>query len=55
MIYKKPSILRALQISLGHTKVCSTLKYLGMDIEDPPSRIQGDLTAIGPATRGQVI
>ena len=33
MIYKQTGNLRALQILLGHTKIESTVRYLGVDIE----------------------
>jgi integrase len=34
MIYKQTGSLRAVQILLGHTKSESTVRYLGVDIED---------------------
>ena len=34
MIYKQTGNLRAVQILLGHAKIESTVRYLGMDIED---------------------
>lgn len=34
MIYKQAGNLRAVQILLGHTKIESTVRYLGVDIED---------------------
>lgn len=34
IIYKQTGNLRAVQILLGHTKIESTVRYLGMDIED---------------------
>lgn len=33
-IYRKTSNLRAVQLLLGHTKVDSTLRYLGVELED---------------------
>ena len=33
-IYKKTSTLRALQLLLGHTKLESTVRYLGIEVED---------------------
>jgi integrase len=34
IIYKQTGNLRAIQILLGHTKIESTVRYLGIDIED---------------------
>ena len=34
MIYKQTGNLRAVQILLGHTKIESTVRYLGVDVED---------------------
>lgn len=34
MIHKQTGNLRALQILLGHTKIESTVRYLGVDVED---------------------
>lgn len=34
IIYKQTGNLRAVQILLGHTKIESTVRYLGIDIED---------------------
>ena len=34
MIYKKTKNLRAVQILLGHTKLESTVRYLGIEVED---------------------
>ena len=33
-IYKKTGNLRAVQLLLGHTKMDSTVRYLGVDLED---------------------
>jgi integrase len=33
-IYKKTGNLRAVQLLLGHTKLESTVRYLGIDVED---------------------
>lgn len=33
-IYKRTKNLRAIQILLGHTKLESTVKYLGVEIDD---------------------
>ena len=34
VIYKQTGNLRAVQILLGHTKIESTVRYLGIDVED---------------------
>ena len=34
MVYKKTGNLRAVQLLLGHTKVESTVRYLGIDVDD---------------------
>jgi site-specific recombinase XerC len=34
IIYKATGNLRAVQILLGHTKIESTVRYLGVDVED---------------------
>ena len=34
IIYKQTRNLRAVQILLGHTKIESTVRYLGVDVED---------------------
>jgi site-specific recombinase XerC len=33
-IYKKTGNLRAVQLLLGHTKMDSTVRYLGIELED---------------------
>lgn len=33
-IYKQTGNLRAVQILLGHTKIESTVRYVGVDVED---------------------
>jgi site-specific recombinase XerC len=33
-IYKKTGNLRAVQLLLGHTKMDSTVRFLGVDLED---------------------
>jgi site-specific recombinase XerC len=40
-IDKKTGNLRAVQLLLGHTKMDSTLRYLGVDIEDALSLSEG--------------
>ena len=34
MIYQRTGNLRAVQILLGHTKIESTVRYLGIEIDD---------------------
>lgn len=34
MIYRATGNIRAIQIRLGHTKIETTVRYLGVDIED---------------------
>jgi len=34
LIYKKTGNLRAVQLLLGHTKIESTVKYLGVEVDD---------------------
>ena len=34
LIYRRTGNLRAVQLLLGHTKMDSTVRYLGVDIED---------------------
>jgi site-specific recombinase XerC len=34
LIYKKTGNLRAVQILLGHSKLESTVRYLGIEIDD---------------------
>ena len=34
IIYKATGNLRAVQILLGHSKIESTVRYLGIDLED---------------------
>ncbi|QDK35067.1 tyrosine-type recombinase/integrase [Sphingomonas sp. IC081] len=41
IIYKATGNLRAVQILLGHTKIESTVRYLGVDVEDAPTLAEG--------------
>ena len=41
IIYKQTGNLRAVQILLGHTKIDSTVRYLGVDIEDALALAEG--------------
>ena len=34
LIYRRTKYLRAVQILLGHTKIESTVRYLGIDVDD---------------------
>jgi integrase len=34
LIYKKTGNLRALQLLLGHAKIESTVRYLGIEVDD---------------------
>jgi integrase len=34
LIYRKTGTLRAVQLLLGHTKVESTVRYLGIEVDD---------------------
>jgi site-specific recombinase XerC len=40
-IYKKTGNLRAVQLLLGHKKMDSTLRYLGVDLDDALSVSEG--------------
>ena len=41
IIYKRTGNLRAVQILLGHTKIESTVRYLGVDVEDALALAEG--------------
>lgn len=34
LIYKRTGPLRAVQLLLGHTKIDSTVRYLGIEVDD---------------------
>jgi site-specific recombinase XerD len=40
-IYKQTANLRAVQILLGHTKIDSTVRYLGVNVEDTLALSEG--------------
>jgi integrase len=35
LIYRRTGNLRAVQLLLGHTKIENTVKYLGIEVDDP--------------------
>lgn len=41
IIYKATGNLRAVQILIGHTKIESTVRYLGVDVEDALTLAEG--------------
>ena len=41
IIYKQTGNPRAVQILLGHTKIESTVRYLGVDVEDALALAEG--------------
>lgn len=41
LIYKKTSNPRAVQILVGHTKIESTVRYLGAEVEDALNLAEG--------------
>lgn len=40
-IYKRTGNLRAVQLLLGHTKMDSTVRYLGVDLDDALTLSEG--------------
>lgn len=34
LIYKRTKNIRAIQLPLGHTKIESTVRYLGIEVDD---------------------
>jgi site-specific recombinase XerC len=51
-IYRKTGNLRAVQLLLGHTKLESTVRYLGIEVDDALNIAeQIDLTATGGCRR----
>ena len=41
LIYKRIGNLRAVEILLGHTKIESSVRYLGVDVEDALTLAEG--------------
>ncbi len=41
LIYRQTRNIRAIQILLGHSKLDSTVRYLGVDIEDALALAEG--------------
>ena len=37
LIYRRTGNLRAVQLLLGHTKIESTVRYLGIEVDDAPA------------------
>jgi len=37
LIYRRTGNLRAVQLLLGHTKIESTVRYLGIGVDDAPA------------------
>ena len=54
LIYRRTKNLRVVQLLLGHSKLESTVRYLGIEVDDAleiseQTEIQGPLTAAAPA------
>jgi site-specific recombinase XerD len=45
LIYRRRGNLRAVQILLGHTKIESTVRYLGVEVEETPETFRTALNA----------
>ena len=54
LVYRKTKNLRAVQLLLGHTKLESTVRYLGIEVDDATGNIRTNrdlvLTQTGDAT-----
>ena len=57
LIYKKTGNLRACQLLLGHRKQESTVRYLGIEVDDPLRLVPADrnLTVLRSAWRTEVV
>ncbi len=42
LIYRRTKNLRAVKTLLGHTKIESTVRYLGMDVDDAQEMAEHD-------------
>lgn len=49
LIYKRTKNIRAIQLLLGHTKLESTVRYLGIEVDDAPRALRRG-TAIARTT-----